>query len=118
MPHFITDLLQVISFNCNFIGGVLSLLAILLSINLKTGSLLSRIVILIGLYLCGSIYFIYLDLYFLGLTYIIVYVGAIAILFLFILMICYSGLDPLGNKPPTHYLTLLLLLFFIYLYNP
>jgi NADH:ubiquinone oxidoreductase subunit 6 (subunit J) len=35
----------------------------------------------------GAFQFLILDYYFLGLTYIIVYVGAIAILFLFVIML-------------------------------
>lgn len=50
-------------------------------------SLLMRIVLFIFLYLSGGVLLSYQDLYYLGLTYIIVYVGAIAIQFLFILMI-------------------------------
>ena len=43
------------------------------------------------------LYFL-LDYYFLGLTYIIVYVGAIAILFLFVIMMCETKETPkLGN---------------------
>lgn len=42
--------------------------------------------ILIIMYLLGGILLTYLDFYYLGLTYIIIYVGAIAIIFLFIIM--------------------------------
>jgi NADH:ubiquinone oxidoreductase subunit 6 (subunit J) len=47
---------------------------------------MNKIIILILLYLFSSFLFILLDNYFLGLTYIIIYIGAIAILFLFVIM--------------------------------
>ena len=52
--------------------------------------------LLILLYFFGGLTLTYLDLYFLGLTYIIVYVGAIAILFIFLIMLV---LDT--NQTPT-----------------
>ena len=45
------------------------------------------VLFLIGLFVTISIYLIYIGLYFLGLSYLLVYVGAISILFLFILML-------------------------------
>lgn len=42
---------------------------------------------LIGLFCSMSLYFIMIGLYFIGLSYLLVYVGAISILFLFILML-------------------------------
>ena len=38
-----------------------------------------------------------LDYYFLGLTYIIVYVGAIAILFLFVIMLLQTDTNPISK---------------------
>jgi len=65
----------------------MTILGIWLSINVIESNLLSKVIMLILFYLLGSIFILYLDLYFLGLTYIIIYCGAIAILFLFVLMI-------------------------------
>lgn len=48
---------------------------------ISTANPIGRLVLLIVLYLAGSFLYSLLDFYFLGLTYIIVYVGAIAILF-------------------------------------
>lgn|SRR3982751_2180897 len=45
-----------------------------------------RIAVLVLLFVVGSLFYIILDFYFLGLTYIIVYCGAIAILFVFVIM--------------------------------
>lgn len=45
-----------------------------------------QIALLIVLYFIGGILITYFDFYFIGLTYIIIYVGAIAILFIFLIM--------------------------------
>lgn len=47
---------------------------------------IQKLLSLISLFLFASFLFIFLNFYFLGLTYLIVYIGAIAILFLFIIM--------------------------------
>ena len=44
-----------------------------------------RLALLIKIFLKSAFIFLLLDYYFLGLTYIIVYVGALAILFLFVI---------------------------------
>ena len=46
-----------------------------------------RLALLISIYILISFHFIYLEFYFIGLTYIIVYIGAIAILFIFVIML-------------------------------
>jgi NADH:ubiquinone oxidoreductase subunit 6 (subunit J) len=60
--------------------GLISALLILTSLNP-----ISRLLLLILVYIKSAFLYILLDYYFLGLTYIIVYVGAISILFLFII---------------------------------
>jgi NADH-ubiquinone oxidoreductase chain 6 len=45
------------------------------------------VLFLIGLFLCISVYLILTGLNFIGLSYLLVYIGAISILFLFILML-------------------------------
>lgn len=45
------------------------------------------VLFLIGLFFSVSLYLIFIGLYFIGLSYLLVYVGAISILFLFILML-------------------------------
>jgi NADH:ubiquinone oxidoreductase subunit 6 (subunit J) len=50
-----------------------------------------RIGLLVLLFLVGAFFYILLDWYFLGLTYIIVYCGAIAILFVFVMMVTASS---------------------------
>ena len=57
-------------------------------ISLSSSQLLSKVLLFIAIYLCGAYYQAKLGVYQIGLSYIIVYIGAIAILFLFIIMIC------------------------------
>ena len=63
------------------IVGLLSALVIVAALNP-----VHRIALLVLLFLVGSFIYIILDYYFLGITYIIVYCGAIAIIFLFVIM--------------------------------
>jgi len=69
--------------------GLLSALVIVGALNP-----VHRIALLVLLFLLGSFFYILLDYYFLGLTYIIVYCGAIAILFVFVMMV-----TPLISEP-------------------
>ena len=71
-------------FGYYFLGlvGLLSALMIVAALNP-----VHRIALLVLLFLVGSLLYIVLDYYFLGLTYIIVYCGAIAILFVFVIML-------------------------------
>lgn len=74
--------------------GILSLITSLIVVS-PTGfgqpNPVSRLSFLIIVYQAGSFMYTILDFYFLGLTYIIVYVGAIAILFLFVIMMIPVG---------------------------
>lgn len=54
---------------------------------------LNKILLFITIYIAGAYYLILLDQYFLALSYVIVYIGAIAILFIFIIMICNTTED-------------------------
>ena len=56
-----------------------------------------NIITQIFIFLCASFIYIQMDFYFIGQTYIIVYVGAIAILFLFVIMMI--DLQPIKNDP-------------------
>lgn len=80
---FNTNLLQA-----NYILAIISFLAIgfAIYIIISKNPILS-VLFLIALFICISIYLIYIGLTFLGLVYLIVYVGAVSILFLFILML-------------------------------
>ena len=66
----------------------ISLLAILFSIFvIVIKNPIVSVLFLIGLFLAVSFYLISLGFYFLGLSYILVYIGAVSILFIFILML-------------------------------
>jgi NADH-ubiquinone oxidoreductase chain 6 len=55
---------------------------------------MTRLALLIFIFLVAGLFFMIIDFYFLGLTYIIVYVGAIAILFLFVIMLINTNATP------------------------
>lgn len=71
------------------------------------------VLFLIGLFFCIAIYLISIGLEFIGLSYILVYVGAVSILFLFILMLINIRISELlsdnNNYLPLALLTLTLL---------
>jgi len=76
------------------------------------------VLFLIGLFLCVSAYLVLTGLNFIGLSYLLVYVGAVSILFLFILMLINVRLSELSidslNSIP---LAILIGSFFNYLVN-
>jgi hypothetical protein len=55
---------------------------------------ITRLALLIKIFIMSAFLFLFLDYYFLGLTYIIVYVGAIAILFLFVIKMAENHITP------------------------
>lgn len=73
--------------------GIISSFKILTSLNP-----ISRLAYLIKVFIKSAFIFLLLDNYFLGLTYIIVYVGAIAILFLFVIMMTETLLIPSNSS--------------------
>jgi hypothetical protein len=73
--------------------GILSAIYLLTALNP-----ISRLIYLIVIFVMSSFLYLLLDYYFLGLTYIIVYVGAIAILFLFIIMMSEKNPDGLTGS--------------------
>lgn len=67
---------------------LLSIISILLGISvIITKNPVISVLFLIGLFISISLYLMMIGLYFIGLSYLLVYVGAISILFLFILML-------------------------------
>ena len=83
---------SIISFYAIGIIGLVSALVVASSLNP-----VHRIAFQIQVFLSGSFLMIILDFYFLGLTYIIVYVGAIMILFLFVIMMVQIHLMPVST---------------------
>jgi len=82
-------MILLLFFSILFIG-LLSAIYLLTALNP-----ISRLIYLIVIFVMSSFLYLLLDYYFLGLTYIIVYVGAIAILFLFIIMMSEKAPDGL-----------------------
>lgn len=67
---------------------ILSLISIFFGISvIITKNPVLSVLFLIGLFFTVSVYLMVLGLYFIGLSYLLVYVGAVSILFLFILML-------------------------------
>jgi NADH-ubiquinone oxidoreductase chain 6 len=91
----------------NFFNGysstllnILYLFAILSSILvIVSKNPIISIIFLIGLFLSISLYLILSGLIFIGLSYLIVYIGAVSILFLFILMLINIRLSELQSNP-------------------
>ena len=57
------------------------------------------ILLLIGLFLCVSVYLLLNGLNFIGIAYLLVYIGAISILFIFILMLINVRISEVMNSP-------------------
>ena len=81
-------------FNNNLNDALVILLSVLEVIFLLSGLLviisknpILSVLFLIGLFLLVSIYLILIGIYFIGISYLLVYIGAVSILFLFILML-------------------------------
>jgi NADH:ubiquinone oxidoreductase subunit 6 (subunit J) len=82
-----------------FLYNTFSILGILSAfLKILSSQPITRLALLIMIFIKSAFLFLLLDYYFLGLTYIIVYVGAIAILFLFVIMMAETHLTPLMNS--------------------
>lgn len=99
---------------------ILTLLAILSGIFvIISRNPIVSVLYLIGLFLNISIYLILIGLNFLGLSYLLVYIGAVSILFLFILMLIDVRVSELHNETNNSlYLSIIIgLIFFINIGN-
>ena len=84
----------------HIILNILYILAILCSILvIVSKNPVISVIFLIGLFLSISLYLILSGLVFIGLSYLIVYIGAVSILFLFILMLINIRLSEIQNNP-------------------
>lgn len=94
---------------------IISLLAIFCSISIIISkNPIVSILYLIGLFGSISSYLILLGLNFLALSYIIVYIGAVSILFLFILMLINIRISELQNNTRNSILLSIFILIFLY----
>jgi NADH-ubiquinone oxidoreductase chain 6 len=83
----------------NYVLDIISLIAILSGILVLTSkNPVISVLFLISLFGNISIYLIILGLSFIGLSYLIVYIGAVSILFLFILMLINIRISELQNN--------------------
>lgn len=83
----------------SYMLNVISLIAILCSIFvIITKNPIVSVLFLIGLFANIAVYLIILGLTFIGLSYLIVYIGAVSILFLFILMLINIRVSELQNN--------------------
>ena len=100
--HYILDLL-----------GVVAILCAIYVIIIKNP--IVSVLFLIGLFTNISVYLILLGLDFIGLSYLIVYIGAVSILFLFILMLINIRISELqSNNNNSIALSLVISIFFYY----
>src|SRR6187399_2515810 len=83
----------------SYILDILSILAVLCAIFvIITKNPIVSVLFLIGLFANISFYLILLGLSFIGLSYLIVYIGAVSILFLFILMLINIRISEIQNN--------------------
>lgn len=73
------------------------------------------VLFLISLFLLVSIYLITIGIYFIGISYLLVYIGAVSILFLFILMLIDIRISELHTETMNNILISLLLGIYIYI---
>jgi len=96
--------------------NLISLLSILSSIYvIITKNPVISVLYLIGLFLGISLYLIILGISFIGLAYLIVYIGAVSILFLFILMLINIRTSELQNDN-NNSLSLIITVIFLFYY--
>lgn len=114
----------------NYVLSIISFVAVFFAIyTIISKNPILSVLFLIGLFFTISLYLITIGLQFLGLVYLIVYVGAVSILFLFILMLINVRVSELlsdsNNSVPLAILTILcfnysindILSYSIYLYD-
>ena len=111
--NFIIETSNTGGFSSMFLH-ILSLISILSSILvITTKNPIVSVLYLIGLFLAVSIYLILIGMGFIGLAYLLVYVGAVSILFLFILMLINIRISEfLSNNKNSTILTILVALCF------
>ena len=95
--------------------NLISLLSILSAIYvILTNNPVISVLYLIGLFLGISLYLIILGITFIGLAYLIVYIGAVSILFLFILMLINIRTSELQNNTNNSMFLIIVVIFLFY----
>jgi NADH-ubiquinone oxidoreductase chain 6 len=107
----------------NFLLEILIIMSIICSLTVITSTNpIIAIIYLICVFLFAAIYLILIGLTFIGLSYIIVYIGAITVLFLFVIMMINTdildiveiGTEYGKNLPLAYTISILLFIFFIF----
>ncbi len=100
--------------------NIISLLAIIFAIFvIIDNNPIKSLLYLIGLFLTISIYLNIIGLTFIGLSYLVIYVGAVSILFIFILMLINIRTSELKNNSNNSiFLALIITLLFNYILQP
>ena len=115
----ISDLFFGFNYNFLYIINFLSTLSGILIVITKNP--IVSVLYLIFLFFNISCYLIFLGMVFIGLSYLLVYVGAVSILFLFILMLINIRVSELiantNNKIPIAIIAILLILYSSYSYT-
>jgi NADH-ubiquinone oxidoreductase chain 6 len=104
----------------NYLINILQILVVLSGIlTIINKNPIISILYLIGLFLSISLYLIILDVTFVGISYLLVYIGAVSILFLFILMLIDIRISELHeNNNNNIYLGIIIsTIFYSVLYN-
>ncbi len=104
----------------NFLINILQIIIVLSGIlTIINNNPIISILYLIGLFLSISLYLIILDITFVGISYLLVYIGAVSILFLFILMLIDIRISELHeNNTNNIYLGIIIsTIFYSVLYN-
>src|SRR5438105_11583331 len=107
------------TFTNGYISNILDIISIFaifcaISVIINKNPIIS-VLFLIGLFASISSYLIVLGLSFIGLSYLIVYIGAVSILFLFILMLINIRISELQNNTSNSlFLASMIIIFFNY----
>lgn len=113
--YFISDIIMN-GYKDNWLD-ILSYICILFGVlTITSKNPIVSVLFLIGLFSIISVYLILINLTFIGLSYLLVYVGAVSILFLFILMLINIRISELLSKSNNYIpLAILCVIFFIFM---
>lgn len=120
----ITTLFVFAEYLCNGYESVYVLIVSIISILFGVSIIIAKnpiisILFLIGLFTTISVYLMLLGLYYIGLSYLLVYVGAVSILFIFILMLINVRVSELSSEVNNSIpLAILTVVSFSYIVSP
>lgn len=112
MYYFIYENINIYLFFVQNILLVISGVLVIISINP-----IISVLFLITLFLCVSIYLILIGINFIGISYLLVYIGAVSILFLFILMLINIRISELHTETKNSLFLSIIIGVLLYIYN-